>query len=163
MLPAAHVSHRTPGRLRLRIPTRRGQADFFDKLVAELTRQTDVERLEANPLTASVLLMPAVDLGKLARIGADGGLYTLAADESGHEAAPLAQQVAAGFGGLNRQLRSMTGGNLDLVSVGFLVLVAAAFIQLQRGHVLGPTSTLLWYASGLLLMSQGLGKRSRES
>jgi hypothetical protein len=57
----------------------------------------------------------------------------------------------------------LSGGNLDLASVGFLTLVGAAVLQLQRGHVLGPASTLLWYASGLLLMSRRPDRTARNS
>ena len=64
--------------------------------------------------------------------------------------APLTQQVAKRLSALNGELRRFSGGGIDLGSLGFLGLATLAAVRLQRGHVLSPASTLLWYAAGLL-------------
>jgi hypothetical protein len=162
MLPAAHLIHRTHERMRLRIPARRGQVPYFEQLVAGLAGLPGIDRIETNPATGSILLSPAVDVAPLAQHAERAGLFVLATDTIA-AAVPLATGLARSFQGVNLQIRQLSGGNLDLASVGFLTLVGAAVLQLQRGHVLGPASTLLWYASGLLLMSRRPDRTARNS
>lgn len=154
MLPTAELIHHTPTRMRVRVPSQRGQPEYFDRLVAALARLPALERIEANPVTGSVLLMPPIDVGLLARHASETGMFTLATGAAaGSDAVPLAQALAREFGKFNEQVRSVSGGGLDLASVGFLAFVTAALVQLQRGHVLGPASTLLWSAVSLLRIS----------
>jgi hypothetical protein len=162
MLPAAYLIHHTRDRMRLRIPNRRGQVPYFEQLVGVLAGLPGIDRIETNPVTGSVLLSPAVDVVPLAQHAERAGLFVLATDPAS-ATVPLATGLARGFLGVNLQIRRMSGGNLDLASVGFLTLVGAAIVQLQRGHVLGPASTLLWYASGLLLMSRPANPTAKNS
>jgi hypothetical protein len=161
MLPPAHLIHHTRARMRLRVPSRRGQTAYFEQLVAELAGFPGIDRIETNPVTGSVLLSPAVEVAPLAQHAEHAGLFVLS--DLTAVTAPLATGLARGFQGLNVQLRQLSGGNLDLASLGFLTLVGAAVVQLQRGHVLGPASTLLWYASGLLLMSRRSDSQGEDS
>jgi len=153
MLSTALLIHRTPERMRLRVPSRRGQVPYFEQLVQQLTALPGIERIETNPVTGSVLLSPAIDAASLGSFAEQHKLFVLGTDPS-MLSVPLATGLARGFEGVNGQIRKLSGGSLDLASVGFLALAAAALVQLNRGHVLGPASTLLWYASGLLLMSR---------
>jgi hypothetical protein len=42
-------------------------------------------------------------------------------------------------------------GDLDVRSLAFVILLLASALQIFRGQILGPASTLLWYALELLL------------
>jgi hypothetical protein len=55
-LPAARISHFTPRRLRIKVPEKRRDRGFFDTVAARLAMWDSVERVETNPLTASVLI-----------------------------------------------------------------------------------------------------------
>jgi len=159
MLPRAHVSHRSAARTRIRVPSRRGDEAYFRQASQQLARCPGVERVEANPVTAGILVVPAVSAPALMQFAETEELFLLDAAE----AAPmtLTESLAAEFGGVNRQLRQMSGGVIDLGTLGFVALVTAAIVQWQKGHVLGPTSTLLWYASGLLLMTTRAGRSKK--
>jgi peptidoglycan/LPS O-acetylase OafA/YrhL len=151
VLPVAQVTHFSPGRLRLRVSARRGQDAFFQRATEVFAQIPTVERIEANPVTGSILLVPGVDPAALGAHAERAGLLRITLEAVG--GSPLTEQLAAGFQGVNRGLRRMTGGALDLASVGVVGLLAAAVVQWNRGHVLGPAATLLWYAVGLLLMT----------
>ena len=47
-LPLAHIAHQLPGRVRLRIPERRGDAAFFDELARALASWPGIERAQAQ-------------------------------------------------------------------------------------------------------------------
>ena len=55
-LPAARISHFTARRLRIKVPEKRRNTDFFDTVAERLATWDSVERVETNPLTASVLI-----------------------------------------------------------------------------------------------------------
>ena len=148
MLPHAEITHNSPGRLRLRIRAQRGRVEYFTSIEEKLVQCPGVERVVVNPVTGSVLLEPAIDLAALVTFTQAQQLFQLA--ERPVLMAPLTQQVAERFGILNGELRRLSGGGVDLGSLGFIGLVTLAAVQLQRGHVLGPASTLLWSAISLL-------------
>lgn len=159
MLPHAEIVHNSPGRLRLRIRARRDRADYFAGIEQKLVQCPGVERVVTNPVTGSVLLEPAIDLAALVAFIEAQQLFQLGPTPA--LTAPLTQQLAERFSVLNGDLRRLSGGGIDLGSLGFIGLVTLAVVQLQRGYVLGPASTLLWSATGLLLrMPAGRGNSS---
>lgn len=52
----AYVLHRTPNRLRMKVPDRRGDRAFFRSLQRTLSLHPDVFRVEVNPRSASVIV-----------------------------------------------------------------------------------------------------------
>jgi hypothetical protein len=148
MLPHAEITHNSPGRLRLRIRAQRGHADYFAGIEEKLVHCPGIERVVTNPVTGSVLLEPANDLAALVAFTQAQQLFQLAPAPA--LMPPLTHQVAERFGILNGELRKFSGGGIDFGALGFLGLVTLATVQLQRGHVLGPASTLLWSAISLL-------------
>jgi hypothetical protein len=152
MLPLAEVIHHGVSRLRLRIATHRGQPEFFQRVVEGLAALEGLDRIEANPATGSILIMPGIDTARVAAHAEAGGLFRVGAASAAVR--PITEGLAAGFRDANSALKSISGGHLDLASTAFVGLVGAAAMQLRSGHVLGPASTLLWYAAGLLLMTE---------
>lgn len=152
MLPQAQVSHQSPWRLRLRIPSQRGQMEYFNKVAQQLMQCPGVERVEANPLTASILVLPGIGTAELAKYAKTKRLFQFAAQDS--LSPPVTEMLAANFRGLNQELRRLSGGVVDIGTLAFAALVTGAIIQWQKGHILGPASTLFWYAAGLLLMTR---------
>lgn len=53
----ACIAHRTAGRLRLKVPGRRHDAAFFADLERELVAQPGIVSVQANPMTASILVV----------------------------------------------------------------------------------------------------------
>src|SRR5919204_2729520 len=52
----AFVVHRTPTRIRIKIPKRRRQQAYFAALARVLAEHPDIIRVHANPLTAGVII-----------------------------------------------------------------------------------------------------------
>jgi copper chaperone CopZ len=49
--------HSTPGRMRIRVPDRRGDERFSHQIERELIRTPGITRVQSNPLTGSVLIL----------------------------------------------------------------------------------------------------------
>jgi hypothetical protein len=112
-----------------------------------------LNHLEANPLTGSVLFIgEGVDPEKLATHARERRLFHLiaAAEAQGQ---PLMHSLVQPVAGLDRSLRAVTSGKIDLPSGVFLALLASGLYQLVRGRISAPPwYTAFWYAFGLVSM-----------
>lgn len=136
----ATIEHRIPGRVRLRISGRRGDAIFFSCAVAVLSGWQGVHTVQANPLTGSILVHHTGEPASwLSRAKAEG-LFEAA--EPGREVA-----VRAGPAGAKRPVPSP----LDIAAAG---LAAAGVLQLARGQMIGPASESPWNAYGLWVVTR---------
>lgn len=144
----AYLSHRSPGRVRLRFPDRRGDVRFFAELTERLGAFEAVLRVEGNPRTGSVLLLHAGDPGPVLETARREKLFRVFSREPLEPSlAPrLREELQSASEGLTR----LTGGQIDLGTAAFLFLLAGGIVQMMRGQILGPATTMLWYASTLL-------------
>ena len=160
-LPEAVLAHVSQGRVRLKVPAKKNDADFFSRLEKFLTPLPGVERVEVNPLTGSVLVFHSLNLGSredlrsLATSSEIGGLFTLKAHQSDaalprSPAVPLARSLATSLATLNEQVRGLSGGFVDVPTLAIAGLVAVSIRQMREGVVFIPAVTALWYASSLL-------------
>ena len=73
MVPEARIVHRIAGRMRVRVPSRRGDPAYFATVEETLRSLNGVERVEADPLTGGILILHAHRSGGNRRLcGAEG-------------------------------------------------------------------------------------------
>jgi hypothetical protein len=154
MIPAAHVDHHLPGRVRLRIPDHRGDARYFSDLVGNLQALEGVSEVVANPQTGGVLIRhPGLGLQALGERAQEAGWFQLSDPAERHPGALV--QVRQRLEALSDGVGGFTRGEVDGRALLFLVLIALAGRQLLKGQVVAPTVTLLWYAGQLLRERDG--------
>lgn len=146
MLPAGYCVHAVPGRVRYRIPERRGDNAFFDRLQQVLADTPGVRAVAVNAGTAGVLLEFDGELEQMLAAVRAAGLFRVM------DAMPqsLAFEASAGLKTVDRNLSLITGGRLDLDGALVFTLIGLALHQALRGQWLAPASTLFWYAVTLL-------------
>ncbi|HEX6442290.1 MAG TPA: hypothetical protein VF007_08895 [Stellaceae bacterium] len=152
-LPQARVCHYAGGRLRVKIPERRRDEAFFGKVRDRLSGWDSIERVEVNPLTASVLVEFTSLFDLFAENAMKNDLFEVDFDalQATMEKPPaLTQQASEVFGKADAALRHWTADGADLRSAIFLVLLAGGIYQLLRGNIAAPAATLLWYAGATL-------------
>ena len=156
-LPPARIGHLTSGRLRIKIPDRRRDEAFFRTVAARLASWHSVERVEVNPLTASVLVHFSDLAALLAENAEKNDLFAVALDDPAITAPPpsLTEQAAEGFAAADRAMRRWTAGTADLRGSVFLLLLAGGIYQLLRGNIAAPATTLLRYAGDMLRLWEG--------
>lgn len=150
MLPAGYIAHRIGDRVRLRIPARKGDGAYFARVERELAACRRVLFVEANPLTASVLLRYTGTDDDLRRDGIDLELFTIEATPPA--ANPVLNAAAARLDQLDRVIQRSSNGSFDLLEVAFVGLVGASIVQTLRGQALGPASTLMAHALAILAL-----------
>jgi hypothetical protein len=135
MIPAAYIEHQLPGRVRLRVPSKRGEVPFFEKVVRELSKHPAVHELTATPLTAGIKLQYVEPLHAIIAAAADQNLF-----ETGRA------QPAPKCRGPNKTGRV---GKISLLTNGFTTgLSGLCLFQVAQGNVLGSAAENFWHSFG---------------
>jgi hypothetical protein len=135
MIPVAHIEHQLPGRVRLRVPSRRGDVPFFEKVVRELSKHPVTRELTASPLTGSITLHYLEPLHPIVAAAADQRLF---------ETRRLEPQSNAGRSKPVAALRE-GAGFADGIATG---LSGLSLFQATQGSVFGSAAENLWHAFG---------------
>jgi hypothetical protein len=135
MLPTAWVEHELPGRIRLRIASRRGDRPFFHAIVQHMKEHPGVTSLHANVDTGSVLICHDGAFGDVAALGDEHSLFTVQW--------PQPAQVRL----RRREERDgpASGANLAGAAAG---LSALGVYQAARGRLFGSATESFWQAYG---------------
>lgn len=149
VLPAAHIGHRTAERIRIKIPSRKGETAYFFAVKEALLKNASMDSLEVNPDTGSVLVKGAqVDVASIASAGEKSALFKL--ETRPPKVEPLSKKIAAPFHDLGRSINRFSGGELDLQGAAFLGLLGVGLYQLVRGDLKAPPwYVAFWYALGI--------------
>ena len=173
MIPVAHIEHQLPGRVRLRVPSKRGEAAFFERIVKELSKHPAIWELVASPLTGSITLQYSEPLQAIVDAAVDLMLFETGQPKSSAKAsetkrserlngdASLASSVAAGLSGLSLYQAAqgkVVGNAVESLWLSFSARVtlgrsdlSAVFAvlgvwQMFTGRFLGSASSLFFYS-----------------
>lgn len=136
----------------MRIPDRRRDSPYFNRLQQKLPALPGIEAVEVNPLTASLLLRHTLSTEAIVEFAETQGLFEAAPGVS--QPVTLAEHISNKLQSIDREIHALTRGTIDLWSLLFLVLVGMGVGQISKGNVAAPATTLLWYAMGSLFMRQ---------
>jgi len=150
MIPEAQIAHQTPGRLRIQIPSRKGDGAYFSSLQQQLSSVLGIAEVRPNSLTGSLLLLHQTGAEKIAAVAAEKQLFRLVLPEA--EVKPFSRRLARDFRELNRKVNRFTGGDLDIPALAFLVLLGSGGYQISQGRFAAPAwYTAFWYALNIFL------------
>lgn len=147
----AYLAHEIPGRLRLKIPEKRGDTAYFARLAEQVTQCPGVLDAAGKAHTGSLLVLHSsgTSTADIAAYAKRSGLFSLTAKPTVFPQT-LLQHATAGANILDRGLSAASCGFLDLPSALLLTLVVLAIRQAAQGQVLIPAFSLLWYALELV-------------
>jgi hypothetical protein len=152
MIPEAVVSHTTPGRVRVRVPSRKGDTAYFSALKEHFTHFEGVEQIEANALTSSVLLIHSADLNAVAAFAEEQALFKL--KKLRPHTSSFSSNFASAFNDFDKRVKRLTGSELDVPGVAFVTLLGFGIYEIGRGNFAAPAwYTAFWYALNILLKS----------
>jgi len=131
MLPSAFISHVSSGRIRLHIPEKKYDRDYFSHIQQKLKQRNYIDRVEIKILTTSILIEHRSDLKSVLEDARNLGLF-------------------------HGKKASSTPPVAELMQSPWLVkgLLALGAVQILRGAALAPGSTLLMDAYRLWLASR---------
>ena len=148
-LPKAQLKHQSQGRLRVRVPSQKGDAAFFQKLKDGFADFPGLTRLVVNPSTGSVLFLgEKVDPHALDQHSSKKSLFRL--NKTNSVKKPLPNRSMDPMAALERNMREWTQGSLDLFGLVFYALLGTGAYQILRGNFGAPPwYTAFWYAFGV--------------
>jgi hypothetical protein len=160
--PAAQIYHLSARRLRIRVPGRRRDTAFFETAAERISNWTSVERVEINPLTASILIHCSDTQKVLAEAVAGKDPFEINFDKAlNSDQETVVDRAARKFDMADAALLRWTEGQIDIRGVLFVVFLLGGVYQLFRGVVGAPAPTLLWRAGDLLGLWDGFHRNPR--
>jgi len=161
--PEGRITHLTSRRLRVKIPDKRRDAAFFDTVARRLADWASIERVEVNPMTASVLVHFSDAATLFAENLAKNDLFAIAAENPADIKVPSVMHWARqSLSEVDAAMRRWSAGGADIRNVMFVMLAGSAVVQLARGNIAAPATTLLWYA-GAMLRAWDTGPEVKEA
>lgn len=173
-LPSARIVHAIPGRMRVQVPSRRGDWLYFARTSEQLRSMAEVQSLDYNPRTGSLLIRHRSDPRTIAGFARENGLFELNPNHAaGTEASgkrrsavgPLAPPLgiaAVTFGTLSayQAIRGRLAGNATetfwtaynartVLGQPWLAALLAGFgvYNLGAGRILSSAPSLLYYGA----------------
>ena len=153
MMPSdAYVTHMTAERLRIKIPLRRQDADFFTALRGSLSKIEGIELVEVNPVTASVLITHRTTMDAILEHGRVNNLFTFRKNLP--RQTTLHKTVTDSFSAMDNRIKRFTRGAVDGGGLAFLAVAGIGIYQISRGNFAAPAwYTAFWYAMNIFLKS----------
>ena len=156
MIPEAYISHVTKGRMRIKIPSKKGDRSFFSGIQDEISKFSEfpgIRKIEVNSTTGSMLVTHTLDLNPAYLTLIKGyieekNLFKFKTVESSPNS--ISENIAATFKNANKELINFTKGELDVRSLATIGFLGLGLLQLSRGQFMIPAISAFWYASNLL-------------
>lgn len=136
--------HRLPGRVRVRIDGRRGDPKYFTDLSEDISRLPGVDRVKANPSTASVVIEFSETTENLMQQLHDNNLSVDLPVESRDTPAGQARQDAERAS--THPFHLVSNRELNPMFMLGAVFAVLGVVQTFRGKILVPSLSVLWYA-----------------
>ena len=145
----AFIGHISPGRLRVKIPSKKGDAPFFNSLQALFACLPGVQSITTNPATGSLLILHTLDEATVRDLLQS---YNLCPGVNNKKAPSAVHGEIAGiFQGWDHQVKNFSHGALNLEALVAITLIGASLYQISRGRFTAlPWYNGLWYAFSLL-------------
>ncbi len=151
MIPAAVIAHTSTGRLRIRVPSQKGNLAALKSYGDQLAACPGVLSIEVNPSTGSILLLHQTTVREIAEYARSGDLFSLEEQKSSRvRSAELNRNLGETFKSFDRQIQNLTDGDMDLSGFAVAALIVAGSAQILTGNAGAiPWSAAYWYAYNL--------------
>lgn len=159
MVPVGRITHKMPGRLRVKVLPRKSDRDYFTSLAGELLKVPGVSNVETNPLTGSVLILHETEPRKIIDYANENGLFRILLENNHGNSGAASQnprrltlRIADVFRQTDSKMLEATGGQIDIGGAAFLALVGVGVYQIARGNFMAlPWYAAFWYALNIFL------------
>jgi hypothetical protein len=144
MLPTAYLVHQISGRMRLRVPDKRGDTGYFKSVTKALSGLAGVEQVIVTPATASILIHHKGDTEPIVAAASERGLFAI---DVVPKRSPSQSSTEVNT---NRILPS----SLDTAAKG---LAGLALLQAARGQPFGSAVENFWNGYGAMRLLERPG------
>jgi hypothetical protein len=155
MLPQAYISHSIPRRIRIKIPSKKGNQSFLSSVKDHFGGLVGIETVEINTVTGSILLIHALDSVKIAEYAEKHNLFRIESMKTDHKQTFISRKISETFRDMNRTVTTSTKGFANIPDLAVLTLIGLSAYQISQGNFMAPAwYAALWYALNIFLKSQ---------
>ncbi|HIJ59942.1 MAG TPA: hypothetical protein HPP56_04940, partial [Nitrospirae bacterium] len=148
----ALVVHNIPGRIRLKIDSKKGNKSFFDKVMDSLVGIKEIQKIEINPTTGSIIIYSNESSDSIIRLMKEQKLFHIV--EKNISTRRIHGSFKGAYNEIDKKIKTLTAGELNLADAAFLGLLGMGIYQIQRGNFTAPAwYTAFWYAMNVFLKS----------
>jgi hypothetical protein len=145
MAPLARVAHALPGRKRIKIDGKRGDAAYFAMLEKKLAECPGVGTVMTDPRTGMALISHTVEDSVLWGHIAERDLFQLGKNETSVPT-PAHSPIAGGIRVAEHKSYARSGKKPDIRRLIFLGMMGMGVVQVIRGNIAIPAIAAFWYA-----------------
>lgn len=144
--------------MRVKIPSKKGDTDFFAHTTEALSGLAGVRQMETNTLTGSILFVHETETEQLLRHISERGLFILSRRTNTGGQTFIAKKVTETYQEFNRKITSSTEGFANIPDIAFLGLLGLGIYQISRGNFTAPAwYAAFWYALNIFLKGRTEG------
>lgn len=144
-----HYIHDVPGRLRIKNPMFKSKSRMAEEVKGLLQPMRGVLSSDINTLTGSILIIHSGNLTSVMEIAETNNLFRL---NGANQTPTVAVGIKTTFNDFNAQVKRLTGYELDIPTLAFLILLAAGLYQIRKGNAASiPWYTAIWYGMNIFL------------
>jgi hypothetical protein len=149
MATNAVLVHRIPGRARLLLHDRRGDAAYFSDLSESFGRIENVQSARTNPTTGSITLEFIGDLEALLKQAEESNLFTITESvlPQRRSSSPLSARASP--------VNLISSRDVNRMFMVGSVLVVIGVVQTIRGELFPPAVSVFWMAAQAFRMAAG--------
>jgi hypothetical protein len=142
-----------PGRVRVKVPAKKGDFAYLQRIVEEYGSRAGIGRVLASPETGSVLFLHDLEKKRIMEHLGSSSLFRL--EFGANRQGDLHQDVKGCFRNISSKVENATGGAVNISQAAFLALLGAGIVQIGRGNMTAiPWYTAFWYALNIFLKSE---------
>jgi hypothetical protein len=141
MAPLARVAHSLPGRKRIKIDARRGDAAYFAALEKGLAECPGVGTVTTDPRTGMALISHTAEDSVLWSHIAEHDLFQL-----GKNGTSVPTPVHSSIAGDEHKSYTKSEKRPDIRPLIFLAMMSMGVVQVIKGNIAIPAIAAFWYA-----------------
>jgi len=162
MLPEAFITHFISGRVRIKVPSKKGDDAFFLSMKERFSNFPGVRAIEINPMTGSLLILhsfdpESLDVKEIKAYVELNSLFRLEGGAPGWKGPSLniRKRFGDSFKDLNEKMKSITSDEIDLPTLAFLILLGVGVYQISAGNFAAPAwYVAFWYAMNIFMQAE---------
>ncbi|MBF0117511.1 MAG: hypothetical protein HQK79_01650 [Desulfobacterales bacterium] len=151
MISVAMVSHNSIGRLRVKVPSRKKDINYFFSAKEKLLNLTGVSSVDINPLTGSILILHELEQSLILKFAEDENLF-IGEVEHCSQPSNFHDNISIAFAACNEKIKENSKGTINMGGLLTLLLVGAGAYQIYKGNFeMLSWSGAFWYAYNIFL------------
>lgn len=152
--PEALLCHITKGRIRVKIPSKKGDKNYFELVKETFKNSGMIKDITINPTSCSCIIYSDESVDKIKEYAQSKELFNLKLIDV-EKRKIINYTIKQTFGNFDNKIRRFFNNEIDLAGATLIALIGLTVYQIGRGNFSAPAwYTSVWYAFNVFLKSE---------